>query len=129
MTFIRTLDLAVQLLLIVVAFVFTIVNGIDLSLILSVQLGLGFVQMLSSLISVAKPGPFFKAKAAHFIGAVLYLGVLFLVLPLLSESTVGFQLLLLLPSWVLAFYYLYLTYKRVALPPPSRGKFLPHINF
>ena len=95
---------------------------------------LGLWQVLSSVIGVLARNKAHKLKRVHLVASALY----FLVMVFARElaSALNYKLsdaiimcYLIIPPWMLAFYYYRITW-RIAFPTYKKNSsFLPHINF
>ena len=127
MRVVRLIDFVLQTLLILFALLLVINKGFEPDFnFLMTQLCMGSLQMTGSFVSIIAGGPFHKQKVRHFTLSIVYLISLVIVSQIGSEAIVPASLLL--PSWSLAFYYYFITAKRLQLRT-SGGKFLPHLNF
>jgi hypothetical protein len=122
-------DLIAQTSLLVLGIIAFVPAPFDLknSFFLFIQFCVGAAQMTSCSLSILLRASLFKAKSFHFAGAIVYL----LSLPIIgisSSNKIFWALYLILPSWGLAFFYYFLTWKAMATKK-NGGKFLPHLSF
>jgi heme A synthase len=133
----RYIDFAVQTLLILFGIgllVFAASTEESYPVVLIAQLFLGPWQVISSIGSVSLRGNAYKFKIIHLIGSAVYFAVLFIAMWIglkfnyhWNDETVMSYLII--PPWLLAFYYYRITW-RIAFPIYKKSSsFLPHINF
>jgi hypothetical protein len=130
----RYIDFIIQTLLILGGVVILIFTHDDLNWptqILFIQLILGFWQVLRSIILVIHGRRLHKERRLHLTLCACYLLGLYIVfnstLPLFSEAII--QVLLIMPAWILAFYYYFITVK-YTFPRRRKSKgFLPNLGF
>ena len=127
----RYIDLIVQTILIVGGITWAIVElalSDSMFPILVTQFCLGIWQMFSCFISIIFQGTVWRSKARYFVAALLYLALLAILFTSdVLDSAVMTGVLLIVPAWLLAFYYYFLTWKSVL--PQKRGGFLPNLSF
>lgn len=99
----------------------------QLAEILIIQLILGVYQLTASCWVLKRQRQKSHGKKIHMFLSIAYL----ISLPLVSMSDIGeegLRLYLLLPSWMLAVYYYYLSW-RIRFGNTKRSKFLPNLGF
>ena len=93
------------------------------------QFILGIWQITSSIISVSTNAPFRKRKVIHLVSSIVYLTFLTIIYSnSFFASTPIAVVLMMVPAWILAFYYFAITWTW-ALAETKKSKFLPNISF